>query len=88
MRELTALARAGATSALVFLVQRSDCAAFAPCYTKDPTYGRLVREAAAAGVLLLPVAVALDAEAAAVRLVGPLPLDLDYKWPGGGPDAR
>ena len=54
-----------------------------PCTPqKDPEYGRLVREAAAAGVLLLPVVCALDAAAGAVRFRGPLPLRLDHKFAG------
>ena len=32
MRELTALAHAGRAAACVFVVQRDDCAAFAPCH--------------------------------------------------------
>ena len=143
VRELTALARAGGAAALVFLVQRDDCTAFAPCHEvrgcqlgrrrqgwpkmqawgicmllvpiwaaqivllllsfyelvqlpailrilfcgchllqKDPVYGRLVWEAAAAGVLLLPVACALDPQTQSVRFLGALPLDLEYKWQG------
>ncbi len=31
-------------------MQRPDCSRFAPCAAADPTYGRLVRQAAAAGV--------------------------------------
>ncbi|KAL4424351.1 hypothetical protein ABPG75_001652 [Micractinium tetrahymenae] len=80
LRELTALAAGGGSAALVFVVQRDDCAAFAPCHEKDPEYGRLVREAAAAGVALLPVVCSLDEAAGAVRYRGTLPLDLDYKW--------
>lgn len=49
---------------------------------KDPEYGRLVREAAAAGVLLLPVVCVLDEAALAVRFAGSLPIDLDYKFGG------
>ncbi len=47
---------------------------------KDPEYGRLVREAAAAGVALLPVVCCLDEAARVVRYKGTLPVDLDYKW--------
>ncbi|KAL4431992.1 hypothetical protein ABPG77_000259 [Micractinium sp. CCAP 211/92] len=80
VRELTALAAAGGDAALVFVVQRADCSAFAPCHEKDPEYGRLVREAAAAGVALLPVVCCLDEAARVVRYKGTLPVDLDYKW--------
>ncbi|KAI7844715.1 hypothetical protein COHA_001803 [Chlorella ohadii] len=82
VRELTALAKAGASAALVFAVLRDDCNAWAPCHERDPAYGRLVREAAAAGVRLLPVVCALDEGASAVRFRGTLPVDLDYKWAG------
>lgn len=53
-----------------------------PSLQKDPVYGRLVRQAAAAGVRVLPVRVLLDAAAGVVRFGGMLPLDLDYKWRG------
>lgn len=32
VRELTALAKAGAAAALVFVVLRDDCSAWAPCH--------------------------------------------------------
>ena len=79
--ELTDIVRAGGSAAMVFLVQRGDCRAFAPCVEKDPAYARLLREAVAAGVVCLAVAVVLDPAAAAVRYLGPLPLMLDYKQP-------
>lgn len=47
---------------------------------KDPEYGRLVREAAEAGVALLPVVCCLDEAAQVVRYKGTLPVGLDYKW--------
>lgn len=82
VRELTALATAGGAAALVFVVQRGDCSAFAPCHEKDPTYARLVHEAAAAGVMLAAVMCHLDPEAGIVRFGGALPVRLDYKVPG------
>ena len=36
----------------------------------------------AAGVLLLPVACALDPHTHSVLFLGALPLDLEYKWQG------
>ena len=42
-------------AALVFLVQRGDCSAFAPCYEKDPRYANLLRQAQQAGVLIIPI---------------------------------
>lgn len=41
VRELTALAAAGGSAALVFVVQRADCSAFAPCHEVGP--GRTAR---------------------------------------------
>lgn len=82
VRELTALATAGGAAALVFVVQRGDCSAFAPCHETDPTYARLVHEAAAAGVMLAAVVCRLDPEAGIVRFGGALPVQLDYKVPG------
>lgn len=81
VRELTALARAGGRAVLAFVVQRGDCCAFAPCHEKDPKYGRLVLEAAEAGVGLVAVACALDEGKGVVRLQGQLPVRLDYKLP-------
>lgn len=81
VRELTKLAQAGGRAALVFLVQRGDCAAFAPCHEKDPEYGRLLAAGAAAGVVVVALACELDEQAAAVRFLGPLPVELEYKRP-------
>ena len=53
-----------------------------PTSQRDPAYGRLIRDAAAAGVRLLPVVCTLDDSSSAVRFRGTLPVDLDYKWEG------
>lgn len=42
-------------AALVFLVQRGDCSAFAPCYEKDPRYANLLMQAKEAGVRIIPI---------------------------------
>lgn len=76
--ELTALAQQGGRAALLFVVQRGDCVAFAPCKERDPEYAALVAEAALAGVKLLAAAVTLDASARRVRYCGQLPVLLDY----------
>jgi sugar fermentation stimulation protein A len=69
-------------AAVVFLIQRQDCIAFAPCHLKDPEYGRLVVEAAEAGVLLLPIAVGLNVEESRVELVDVgVPVDLKFGMP-------
>jgi len=54
LRELIRLARAGQGAALVFVVQRGDCAAFRPADEVDPEYGRWLRRALDTGVEVLP----------------------------------
>ncbi|KAL4859014.1 Proton/sulfate cotransporter 2 [Chlorella vulgaris] len=81
VRELTALVRAGGSAACVFVVQRGDCCAFAPCHEKDPKYGQLLQVAAAAGVQLIAVVCKLDEATGCIRHGGTLPIDLRYKLP-------
>ncbi|RMZ54284.1 hypothetical protein APUTEX25_001442 [Auxenochlorella protothecoides] len=81
--ELMAVARAGGQAALLFLVQRSDCVAFAPCHECDPVYAEGVVAAAAAGVRLLAAAVAFDPGAGCVRYCGQLPVLLQYQLRDG-----
>lgn len=54
LRELIRLQRKGHRTALVFVVQRGDCATFRPADEIDPVYGRWLRRAAEAGVAILP----------------------------------
>jgi hypothetical protein len=51
-QDLTALAAAGHDAACLFVAQRGDVAAFAPCFEKDPVYAELLVQAAAAGACL------------------------------------
>jgi len=55
--DLAAVARStgasGRGAAAVFLIQRGDAAAFAPCHACDPAYGAALVAAAADGVLLV-----------------------------------
>lgn len=60
-------------AAMLFVVQRDDAEAFAPCRVKDPEYAALCVAAKAAGVQLVAVAIRLD-EHGAVRFVGELPV--------------
>ncbi|HKI51723.1 MAG TPA: DNA/RNA nuclease SfsA, partial [Geothermobacteraceae bacterium] len=53
LRELQAARRDGYRSVIFFLVQRGEADAFAPADHIDPEYGRLLREAAVAGVEVL-----------------------------------
>jgi sugar fermentation stimulation protein A len=53
LRELMACVAGGARAAMLFVVQRGDCRAFAPADEIDPMYGETLRRAAAQGVLIL-----------------------------------
>lgn len=57
--ELTDRARAGEGAALVFCVQRGDARTVGPADDIDPEYGRLLREAARAGVRVAAVRMAV-----------------------------
>jgi sugar fermentation stimulation protein A len=50
LRELTAIARRGEHTAVVFVIQRPDATAFAPHIAADPAFGQALAEATAAGV--------------------------------------
>jgi sugar fermentation stimulation protein A len=54
MRELIAIMDANTKSTLIYFINRSDCDEFAPGTQADPEYGRLVKEAIASGVKILP----------------------------------
>jgi sugar fermentation stimulation protein A len=54
MRELAKVVKDGARAAVVFLVHRGDAERFAPADAIDPAYGAALREAARAGVAVLP----------------------------------
>jgi sugar fermentation stimulation protein A len=60
LQELTAVVQSGQRAVMVYLINRGDCTEFAPGESKDPTYGRLFREALAAGVEVLPYRLAVD----------------------------
>lgn len=53
LRELTALVPE-ATSVMLYFINRSDCDVFAPGDRCDPEYGKLLRQAVAEGVEVLP----------------------------------
>lgn len=52
--ELMKLIEKGHSAEIFFTVQRNDCKYFAPADEIDPEYGRLLREAKKAGVLISP----------------------------------
>jgi sugar fermentation stimulation protein A len=53
LRELTARVAEGDRAVQLFVIQRTDCDAFAACADLDPTYARVLIDAAAAGVEVL-----------------------------------
>lgn len=60
LRELIALQGEGHDTELVFTVQRDDATRFAPADAIDPEYGRLFRQARAAGVRMTPLRVSFE----------------------------
>jgi sugar fermentation stimulation protein A len=54
LRELTELAENGIGAAMFYFCGRTDTKAFRPADEIDPVYGKMLRNAAAAGVLILP----------------------------------
>ncbi len=74
LRELMAMVESGARSVNFFVVQRADARAVAPADAIDPAYGRLLRQAAAAGVELLAYQARVTPEE--IVLCRPLPIVL------------
>jgi sugar fermentation stimulation protein A len=74
MGELAAQVRAGRRAAVLFVVQRMDCAAFQPADDIDPAYGQALRRAADAGVAVL--AWRADVSPQGIALAEPLPVTL------------
>lgn len=84
IEELIDARNKGLDAALLFLIQRDDCVAFAPCHEKDPRYGELLIHAHNAGVRILPVQCSLDIGTGSVisrRSQSIVPLDLHFKQP-------
>ncbi len=54
LKELLRLKRQGHRAAIVFVIQRGDCASFRPADEIDKEYGRWLRKAVKAGVEALP----------------------------------
>lgn len=54
LKELMRLKRQGHRAAIVFVIQRGDCASFRPADEIDKEYGRWLRKAVKAGVEALP----------------------------------
>lgn len=71
LRELTAMVEAGERAVMLFVIQRTDCDAFAACRDLDPAYAQGLADAAAAGVEVLAYACAITPDA--VTLAGRMP---------------
>lgn len=72
MRTLAGLAKRGEKASVVFVVQRSDAAAFAPNDALDPAFGSALRDAAACGVEIHAVACRMSMQE--IELAGELPV--------------
>lgn len=71
LRELVAMVEAGDRAVVLFVVQRTDCAAFAACADLDPTFARTLGEVADRGVEV--VIYACDITTEAVTITRPIP---------------
>jgi sugar fermentation stimulation protein A len=71
LRELEAMVAAGDRAVVLFVVQRTDCEAFAACHDLDPAFGRGLDQAAEGGVEVLVYA--CNVSARGVRIVRPIP---------------
>jgi sugar fermentation stimulation protein A len=79
LRELIAQAEAGDRSVLLFVVNHSGIEVVKPADQIDPAYGRLLRQAQAAGVELLAYRAGLSGQGEPdgdLSLVGPVPVSL------------
>ena len=61
LRELQAMAREGHRAVIAFFIHRTDVSAFDAAREVDPAYGAELDKAAKAGVLVLPIRVAMEA---------------------------
>ncbi len=71
LRELTTMVEAGQRAVMLFVIQRTDCDAFAACHDLDPAYAKGLTTAAAAGVEVLAYRCAIAPER--VLLAGRVP---------------
>jgi sugar fermentation stimulation protein A len=74
LRELEAMVAAGDRAVALFVVQRTDCDAFAACAELDPVFAAGLTRAAGAGVEVL--AYACDITVEGVRIARPIPCRL------------
>ena len=76
LTELMTLTELGAVAELLFVVQRTDVARFAPADHIDPLYGRLLRQAHHRGVRLRALACDIDPATGVELSARALPIDL------------
>ncbi len=72
VRKLIEAANQGYRAGIIFVVQRSDASGFAPFDAHDPDFGQALRQAQAAGVLVL--AYGCRVKLAEITLTRPLPV--------------
>jgi sugar fermentation stimulation protein A len=72
LQEMAALARRGTRAVLLFCAQRADAREVRPADHIDPTYGRTLREALAAGVEAFAYGAVVSADG--IELVRRLPV--------------
>jgi len=75
LAELMDVVAQGMRAAMVFCVQRDDCSSLAPADDIDPSYGRLLRQAAASGVEIYALQAAPNPEG--IVTCGKIPVALD-----------
>jgi sugar fermentation stimulation protein A len=71
LRELSEMVAQGTRAAVLFVVQRQDCDAFAACRELDPKFAAALDDAAAAGVEVVVYGCAMSA--AAIRIADRIP---------------
>jgi DNA-binding sugar fermentation-stimulating protein len=76
VQDLAQLKAAGHDAVCLFVLQRDDCACFAPAAHIDPAYAAAVQAAHAAGVQMLAVVCEQDAAAGAIWFRGCVPVVL------------
>lgn len=74
LRELTEARRQGLAAAVLFVVQRRDGGAFSPNDPADPSFGRILREAAQKGVQVLAYRCRVSPRE--IRIAGSIPVRL------------
>jgi sugar fermentation stimulation protein A len=74
VRDLAQLKAAGHEAVCLFVLQRDDCACFAPAAQIDPEYAAAVHAAHAAGVQMLAVVCEQDPAAGSIWFRGCVPV--------------